>query len=100
MRNILFLCGLFVLCCFAVKPSAKDFDNIPETTIAESKKMPDNKIVYLQGHLNNHTFSDATGVIKTNNTFNIDPKKKIEILARTHNSLFNHKIDIITISPL
>ena len=100
MRNVLFLCCVFVLCCLAIKAPTKDFDNIPEATIAESKKMPDNKMVYLQGHLNNHTFSDATGVIKANNTFLVDPKQKIEILARIHNSFFNHEIDIITISPI
>ena len=64
MRNIMFLCSILLISVCISSVSAKDFENIPETTIAESKKMPDNKIVYLQGHLNNHTFSDATGVIK------------------------------------
>ena len=100
MQKLLFLGYLVLIGGCALISFAKDFEDVPETTVAEIKKMPENKMAFLQGHLNNHTFSDATGVIKTENTFHVDPTQKIEILARVHNSLFHHKIDIITLSPL
>jgi len=100
MRNILSLCTFVFIGSCALISFAKDFDNIPDATVAEVLQMPDNKLVFMQGKLDNQIFTDATGSIDVGNSFYSDPKQKIEILARTHNTFFTHEINIITLSPI
>ena len=91
---------IIYIALIAVVYFAKDFEDIPNATVAEVLDMPDNKLVFMQGTLDNQIFTDATGSIEVGNNFYSDPKQKIEILARTHNTLFSHEINIITLSPI
>lgn len=100
MRNLLSLCCFLFTGSCAIISFANDFEDIPDATVAEVKQMPHNKMVLMQGNLDNYIFRDTTGEIKTGNTFTVSPEQKIEILARTNNSLLSSSIDIITISPL
>ena len=100
MKNVLSLCVFIFVSSCALISFAKDFEDIPDATVAEVLEMPDNKLVFMQGKLDNQIFSDATGSIEVGNTFYSNPNQKIEILARTHNTLFSHGINIITLSPI
>ncbi len=100
MRNILSLCTFIIVSSCAIISFANDFEDIPDATVAEVLDMPDKKLVFMQGHLNDQTFTDPTGSITTGNSFAVSPEQKIEILAQTHNTLLTHEINIITLSPL
>lgn len=90
---------MFVGSC-ALISFAADFTNIPDATVAEVLDMPDKQLVFMQGTLDDHIFTDATGSVSVGNSFDVDPHQKIEILARTHNTPLTHEINIITLSPL
>lgn len=100
MRKILILFVFIFISGCALISFAKDFEDIPDATVAEVLEMPDNKLVFMQGTLDNQIFTDDTGSIDVGNNFYSDPEQKIEILARTHNTLFSHEINIITLSPI
>ena len=100
MKNILSLFVFMFVGSCALISFATDFTNIPDATVAEVLNMPDKQLVFMQGRLDNHIFTDATGSVNVGNSFAIDSQQKIEILARTHNTLLTREIDIITLSPL
>ena len=96
MKGLLtFFCCLLVTCC-ALISFAGDFENIPDITVAEAKKMPDNKLIFLSGKIKNNIFSDETGAIRITDPKSLPSQEKTHILARTHNSWFNHEISIIS----
>lgn len=100
MKKIFSLSVFLFMSSCALISFANDFNDIPNATVAEVIKMPDNKLVFMQGTLHNQIFTDSTGSIEVINNLSSNPEQKIEILAKTHNSFFTNEIDIITLSPL
>lgn len=100
MKNILSLFVFMFIGSCALISFAEDFTDIPDATVAEVLDMPDKQLVFMQGTLDDKIFTDTTGSVSVGNSFTVDPRQKIEILARTHNTLLTREIDIITLSPL